>query len=125
MREIISGPDLPRLGPYSPAVRVGQLIFVSAQAGVDPATGAVPADGGFDAECRQAIANLATVLRAAGADLRDIVRTTVFYTDLANLPTINNVYADVFADEPPARSAALVGLPGGRLIAIDAIAALG
>jgi 2-iminobutanoate/2-iminopropanoate deaminase len=122
MHEIISGTDLPKLGPYSPAVRVGQLVFVSAQAGVDPATGDVPA-GGIEAECRQALANLANVLRAAGVDLPHVVKTTLLYTDVADLPTINQVYAEVFAADPPARTAAMIGLPGGRRIAIDAIAA--
>src|SRR5882724_1548753 len=119
MREIITGDELPKLGPYSPAVRVGQLIFVSAQAGVDPATGKVP-DGGIEAECRQALANLAHVLKVAGADLSHVVKATIFYTDLADLATINRVWGEVFAVDPPARAAAIVGLAGGRHISIDA-----
>jgi len=122
--ETISGDDLPVLGPYSPAVRAGDLVFVSAQAGIDPFTKDAPATGGFDAECRQAIANLARILGRAGTDLRHVVRTTVFYTDLADMPVINAVFADVFPSPPPARSSALVGLPGGRRIAIDAIAVM-
>jgi 2-iminobutanoate/2-iminopropanoate deaminase len=122
--EVISGDDLPVLGPYSPAVRAGGLVFVSAQAGIDPFTGDAPATGGFDAECRQAIANLARVLGRAGTDLRHVVRTTVFYVDLADMPVINAVFADVFPAPRPARSSALVGLPGGRRIAVDAIAAM-
>lgn len=124
MYETISGDDLPVLGPYSPAVRAAGLVFVSAQAGIDPFTKEAPATGGFDAECRQAIANVARVLARAGTDLRHIVRTTVYYTDFADMLVINAVFADVFDATPPARSSALVGLPGGRRIAIDAIAVM-
>ncbi|MDH6137160.1 2-iminobutanoate/2-iminopropanoate deaminase [Kitasatospora sp. MAA4] len=123
-RETVSSPELPVHGPYSPAVRAGNLVFVSAQPGVDPATGTVP-DRGAGAQCRQALRNLEHVLRVAGAELRDVVRTTVFYTDLADLPAINSAYAEAFPLDPPARSAAVVSLAGGRLVSIDAIAALG
>jgi 2-iminobutanoate/2-iminopropanoate deaminase len=120
--EVVSGPDMPRpLGPYSPVVRVGNLLFLSAQTGLDQATGAVP-DGGFEAECRQAFANLGKALRAAGSDLGHVVKTTILYADLADLPTVNRVYSDVFPADPPARSAAIVGLAGGRRISVDAIA---
>jgi 2-iminobutanoate/2-iminopropanoate deaminase len=120
--DVISDDDLPVLGPYSPAVCAGGLVFVSAQAGIDPATGDAPPTGGIEAECRQALTNLGRVLDRAGSDLGHVVRTTVFYTDLADMPVINAVFADVFAVPRPARSSALVGLPGGRRISIDAIA---
>lgn len=110
------------LGPYSPVVRAGDLLFVSAQAGVDPATGKVP--GGVGAECRQALANLERALKAAGSSLDDVVRITLFYTNLDDLSQINEAFAQVFPDEPPARSAAIVGLAGGRSVSIDAIAAV-
>jgi 2-iminobutanoate/2-iminopropanoate deaminase len=120
--EVVKHPDLPRpLGPYSPVVRVGDLLFVSAQAGVDPSTGCPPA-GGFEAECRQALANLDRALRASGSDLRHVVKSTVFYTRLDDFPTLNKVYAEAFPTAPPARSAVIGGLPGGRQISIDAIA---
>jgi 2-iminobutanoate/2-iminopropanoate deaminase len=120
-REAVNGPELPVHGPYSPAVRAGGLLFVSAQTGIDPATGTVP-DGGAGAECRQALRNLARVLAAAGCGLADVVRTTLFYTDLADLPAVNEAYAEAFPDAPPARSAAIVGLAGGRRVSVDAIA---
>jgi 2-iminobutanoate/2-iminopropanoate deaminase len=124
LHEIVTGTDVPRaLGPYSPVVRVGQLLFLSAQTGVDQSTGAVP-DGDLEAECRQAFANIEQALRASGSGLRHVVKTTIFYTDLADLPIINKVYADVFPTNPPARSAAIVGLAGGRHISVDAIAVL-
>ena len=109
------------LGPYSPVVRAGELLFVSAQAGIDPATGQVP-EGGIRAECRQALANLDRALRAAGSGLDNVVRVTLFYKNLEDLPEINEAFAEVFGTEPPARSAAIVGLAGGRSISIDAIA---
>jgi 2-iminobutanoate/2-iminopropanoate deaminase len=122
--EVVTGSDLPpALGPYSPVIHAGNLLFVSAQTGVDPDTGQVP-DGRFEAECHQALANLQRALRAAGADLGNVVKTTVFYTSLDDLPTLNTVYAATFPAGPPARSAALVGLAGGRHISIDAIAVL-
>ncbi|HET6215185.1 MAG TPA: Rid family hydrolase [Micromonosporaceae bacterium] len=120
--EVVTGADLPpALGPYSPVVRVDNLLFLSAQAGVDPATGTVP-EGGFEAECRQAFANLARALSASGSDLAHVVRTTVFYADVQDLPVVNKIYAETFPTDPPARSAAIVGLAGGRRISVDAIA---
>ena len=121
-REIVTGVDMPQpLGPYSPVVRAGGLLFVSAQAGIDPATGRVP-EGGIGAECRQALANLDRALRAAGSGLDNVVRVTLFYKNLDDLPEINKTFAEVFGAEPPARSAAIVRLAGGRSISIDAIA---
>ena len=120
--EALNGPDVPRaLGPYSPAIKAGPLVFVSAQAGVDPRTEKVPS-GGFEAECRQAFGNVALVLQAAGLGLCDVVKITVLYIDLEYLPIINAVYADLFPVNPPARTAAIVSLAGNRRIAVDAIA---
>ncbi|WP_211269018.1 RidA family protein [Saccharothrix syringae] len=110
------------LGPYSPATRAGNLVFTSAQSGVDPATNEVP-PGGFEAECRQAFANLSRTLKAAGAELAEVVKMTVLYTDLSYLPVINEIFTETFPDTPPARTAAVVRLAGNRRIAIDAIAA--
>jgi len=120
--EVITGPGLPRaLGPYSPVVRAGNLLFLSAQTGVDQATNALP-EGGFEAECRQVFVNIGQALKASGSDLIHVVKTTIFYADLADLPTVNKVYTEVFPTNPPARSAAMVGLAGGRRISVDAIA---
>lgn len=120
--EVVDGAGMPRpLGPYSPVVRVGQLLFLSAQTGVDQATGSVP-EGGFEAECRQAFANLEQALRASGSGLAHVVKATILYADLADLPVMNKIFAEVFPANPPARTAAIVGLAGGRRISIDAIA---
>jgi 2-iminobutanoate/2-iminopropanoate deaminase len=99
------------------------LVFVSSQTGIDFSTGHVP-HGPFELECRQAFRNLDGVLRAADSELADIVQTTVYHTDPADLPIINAVYAEIFAaDRRPARSAVQVGLAAGRRIGIAAIAA--
>lgn len=111
----------PPLGPYTPVVKAGNLIFVSAQAGVDPDTREVPA-GGFEMECRQAFSNLVSAVRAGGSEPRDVVKTTILYVDITDLPIINAIFAETFPDSPPARTAAIVQLAGGRRFAIDAIA---
>ncbi|URM92390.1 Rid family hydrolase [Streptomyces sp. MRC013] len=117
----VTGPGIQALGPYSPAVRAGDLVFVSAQTGVDPRTGGVP-EGPFEAECRQAFANLARVLDAAGSRLDLVVKVTVLYGDPADLAVLNSVFAEVFPTAPPARTAAVVTLAGGRRVSVDAIA---
>lgn len=120
--EVQKSDELPRvLGHYSPAVRSGSLLFLSAQGGIDQETGDL-VDGDFETECRQALANLALVLRVYGAGLPHVVRTTVFYTDAANLPMINKIYEETFPQDPPARSAVIVRLAGGMRISIDATA---
>lgn len=84
--------------------------------------GRVPDD--IESECRQAFRNLSKVLVSNGAELGNVVKTTLLYTDLENLEIINSIYAEVFPGPPPARTAAIVKLAGGRHIAIDAIASL-
>ncbi|MFI5931593.1 RidA family protein [Actinoplanes sp. NPDC051494] len=111
-------------GHYSPAVKAGDLLFLAAQTGLDPATGRVP-DGGFEAECRQALRNAETILGACGSTMENVVRAVVLYTDVANLPAINTVFADVFPTDPPARTAAVVGLPAGRRVSIEITATTG
>jgi 2-iminobutanoate/2-iminopropanoate deaminase len=119
--ETVSGAGLPTPnGHYSPAVKVGDLLFLSAQTGVDQATGKTPT--GFGDECRQVFTNVETVLVACGSTLTDVVRAVVLYTDVAHLPEINAVFADVFPVAPPARTAAVVGLAGGRRISIEVTA---
>ncbi|MEP6853016.1 MAG: Rid family detoxifying hydrolase [bacterium] len=123
-REAISSRDAPAaLGPYSQAIVAGGFVFCSGMAGIDPATGSVPE--AIQAQTEQALANLDAVLTAAGASLADVVKTTIFYADVDDFATINEVYARHMPDPPPARSApANVRLPRGLLISIDAIAVL-
>jgi 2-iminobutanoate/2-iminopropanoate deaminase len=118
----ITGPNMPKpLGPYSQAVRAGDFLFVAGQAGLDPATGAAAGDG-FEAQARQAFRNLTMVLEAAGSDLAHVVKTTIFLTDAANFPAMNQLYAEFFANNPPVRSTPIVQLPRALLISIEAIA---
>ncbi|GAA2583173.1 RidA family protein [Winogradskya consettensis] len=117
--EVVRAEGLPRPnGHYSPVVKVGNLLFLAAQTGIDQATGTVP-EGGFEPECRQAFTNIQTILHACGSSLPGVVRAVVLYTDLADLPVINAVFADTFPTDPPARTAAIVGLAGGRRISIE------
>ena len=111
------------LGPYSQAIVAGGFIFCSGTAGIDPESGSVPE--GIEAQTEQALQNLAAVLEAAGASMADLVKTNIFYSDVADFATLNEVYARHMPDPPPARSApANVRLPRGLLISIEAIATL-
>jgi 2-iminobutanoate/2-iminopropanoate deaminase len=109
------------LGPYSQAITAGGFVFCSGTVGIDPATGE-PREG-IEAQTEQALLNLQAILEEAGASMGNLVRTTIFYCNVADLPTINEVYARHMPNPPPARSApANVALPHGLLISIDAIA---
>src|SRR6476661_5314910 len=124
-RKAISTDSAPAaLGPYSQAIVAGGMVFCSGMAGIDPATGAVAE--GIAAQTDQALRNLAAVLEAAGASMSDLVKTTIFYADVDDFATLNEVYAAHMPDPPPARSApANVKLPRGLLVSIDAVAVLG
>lgn len=111
------------LGPYSHAVRLGDLLFISGQAGLDPVMGTVAED--FSAQARQAFQNLATVLQAAGSDLQHVAKTTIFLSNAAEFPKLNELYAEFFPTNPPTRSVPIVQLPRGLLISIECIAAVG
>ena len=111
------------LGPYSQAVVAGGMVFCSGTAGIDPATGTAPE--GIAAQTEQALRNLAAVLEAAGASWADVVKTTIFYADVADFALLNEVYARHMPDPPPARSApAGAQLPRGLLVSIEATAVL-
>jgi 2-iminobutanoate/2-iminopropanoate deaminase len=113
----------PALGPYSQAIVANGFVFCSGTVGVDPATGS-PGDG-IEAQTGLALRNLDAILTAAGASLSTLVKTTIFYTNVADFTAINTIYAQFMPDPPPARSApANVALPHGLLISIDAIAML-
>jgi 2-iminobutanoate/2-iminopropanoate deaminase len=109
------------LGPYSQAIVAGGFIFCSGTAGIDPQTGQL-ADG-IEAQTDQALRNISAILNAAGASMADLVKTTIFYADVADFAKLNDVYALHMPDPPPARSApANVKLPHGILVSIEAIA---
>ncbi len=122
-RAVETSASPPALGPYSPAIIAGGLVFCSGSAGIDPATGAAP--DGIEAQTEQALTNLAAVLEAAGSSMAHLVKTTIFYADVDDFARLNEVYARHMPDPPPARSApANVRLPRGLLVSIDAIAVL-
>jgi 2-iminobutanoate/2-iminopropanoate deaminase len=112
------------VGPYTPIVRAGEWLVVSGQVG---AFGGRLVRGGFEDELRQALANLAALLEANGASLRDITKTTVFLRHMASdFPRMNVVYAEIFGDHRPARSAIGVAeLPLGALVEVEAWAHVG
>ena len=111
------------LGPYSQAIVANGFVFCSGTAGIDPETGIIP--DGIEAQTEQSLRNLAAVLEAAGASMADLVKTTIFYADVADFALLNEVYARHMPDPPPARSApANVRLPRGLLVSIEAIAVL-
>jgi reactive intermediate/imine deaminase len=118
----ISTPDAPRpIGTYSQAIRAGSLVFLSAQAPIDPATMEV-VQGGFDDQIRRVLENLDAVIRAAGGSTADVAKITVFMTDLAHFPRVNEAMADYFKEPYPARAAVGVNeLPRKTDVAIEAI----
>jgi 2-iminobutanoate/2-iminopropanoate deaminase len=124
-REIISTRSAPAaVGPYSQAVRVGGFIYTAGQIALVPETGQLVADG-IEAQTQQVMQNLANVLKAAGSSLANVVKTTIFVTNLADFATINKEYGSFFASDPPARSTVQVAaLPLGAKVEIEAVAIL-
>jgi 2-iminobutanoate/2-iminopropanoate deaminase len=113
------------IGPYSQAVRAGDLVFCSGQIPLDPVSGEM-VSGGIEAETRQVLKNLTAVLGAAGAAWEQVVRTTIYLTNLEDFAVVNRVYAEQVGSVPPARATVQVAaLPKGAAVEIDAIAHLG
>lgn len=110
------------IGPYSQAIKVGNLVFTSGQIPLDPATGQIVA-GGVAEQTRRVMENLKAVLAAAGATLRDVVKTTLYIKNMSDFSTINEIYGQYFPEEPPARSCVEAArLPRDVLVEIEAIA---
>ncbi|WP_461128074.1 RidA family protein [Spirosoma aerophilum] len=108
---------------YSQAVRVGNLLFVSGQAGVNFSTGAISED--FETQARQAFTNLSSVLESGGSTLAKVAKTTIWLVDAANFDKLNQLYAEYFSTNPPARSTPIVNLPKTSFqISIEAIAVI-
>lgn len=122
-KQIVPVPDLKSIGPYSHAVRAGGLLFVSGQPGVNPATGDA-AGSDFESQARQAFQNLDTVLHAGGSALNLVVNTTILVHDIANFAKLNQLFAEFFPENPPARMVMQVPLPKNLLISIGCVAAL-
>jgi reactive intermediate/imine deaminase len=121
--DYIATNDAPHaIGPYSQAVRAGNLVFLSGQIPLDPASGEIVA-GDFATQARRVFDNLKAVLAAAGATFADVTRATVYLTDLGNFQTLNGIYAAYFGDHKPARSTVgVASLPRGAAVEIDLIA---
>ena len=121
--DTIASPDAPKaIGPYSQAVRAGNLLFLSGQIPLDPATGNL-VDGDFEKQARRVFDNLRAVLTAAGATFSNVARATVYLTDLGNFQVLNSIYGEYFGDHKPARSTVgVAALPKGATVEVDLIA---
>jgi 2-iminobutanoate/2-iminopropanoate deaminase len=121
----VSAADAPgAIGPYSPAIKAGNLVFLSGQIPLDPATGQI-VGGDIAAQTEQVMRNIAALLRASGAGFEHVVRTTVFLADMNEFAAMNEVYGRHVADPPPARATVQVSrLPKDVKVEIDAIAVL-
>ena len=124
MNQPIYTPNAPAaIGPYSQAVQAGNMLFVSGQIPIDPATGEF-AGTDITTQTNQSLTNVKNILEAAGYSLNDVVKTTVLLADIADFAAMNAVYAEYFSENKPARAAfAVRDLPKGALVEIEAIAA--
>lgn len=110
------------IGPYSQAVKVGNLLYTSGQLPIDPVTGAFP-DGGIKEQTRQSLLNVKAILEAAGLTMANVVKTTVFMADMNDFSDMNSVYSEFFSQPYPARSAVAVkALPKDALVEIEVVA---
>ena len=110
------------IGPYSQAIEANGMIFASGQIPIDPATGQF-VEGGIQEQTRQALTNARNILQAAGTDMENVIKTTVYLSDIHNFAAMNEVYAQFFTEPFPARSAVAVkDLPKGALVEIEVLA---
>ena len=123
MKKVISTSNAPAaIGPYSQAIQVGNMLFMSGQLGIDPSTGAF-AEGGVTEQTIQSFKNMNAILTEAGFTMNDVVKTTVFLADMNDFAAMNTVYASQFEGSFPARSAVAVKtLPKNGLVEIEVIA---
>lgn len=122
-KKMINSTQVPApVGPFSHSVGTDDFLFISGQLGIDPADGKMPAD--VLGQAKQSFKNFDAILKEAGMNAADVVKTTVFLTDMADFAAVNEIYADYFGDWKPARSCyAVQALPAGGLFEIEAIAA--
>ncbi|ADN01200.1 RidA family protein [Spirochaeta thermophila] len=109
------------IGPYSQAVRAGEMVFCSGQIGLDPATGSL-VSGSIEAEVRRALENLTAVLEAAGCTREDVVKTTIFLVDMADFEAVNRIYGGYFPHRPARSTVAVKALPRGARVEVECIA---
>ena len=114
------------VGPYNQGIKAGNFIYCSGQVAIDPVTNKINCLGNIEKETTQVLKNLLAVLDAGGATAKDVIKTTIYLTDLKNFQTVNEIYSDFFkVDNPPARACVEVSsLPKGVLIEIDCVAFL-
>src|SRR5207302_2523535 len=124
MKKIISTSDAPAtIGPYSQAIRSGNFVFCSGQIPLDPKSGEMVTDD-IGAQTRRVLDNIVGLLKSEGISLGDVLKTTIFLTDLGNFQIVNEIYGSYFNNQPPARSTVQVSaLPKGAAIEIEVIAA--
>ena len=124
MKQVINTKAAPAaIGPYSQAIQVGNLVYTSGQLPINPATGAF-VEVGVREQTRQSLLNVQSILKEAGLDMGNVVKTTVFMADMNDFADMNGVYAEFFAEPFPARSAVAVKtLPKGALVEIEVVAA--
>ncbi|MCB1671951.1 MAG: RidA family protein [Gammaproteobacteria bacterium] len=122
----VNTPHAPKaIGPYSQAVKAGNLAFLSGQIPLQPDTMEI-VDGGIEAQANQVFKNLSAVIEATGATLADVVKLTIYLTDLSEFPRVNDIMASYFEEPYPARATVEVSaLPKGALVEVDAVVALG
>ena len=122
MKKIINTPNAPAaIGPYSQAVMVGDTLYISGQVPVDPTVGKI-VEGGIEAQTEQVLKNIGAILKEAGLDYANVVKTTCLLSDMDNFVAMNGVYAKYFTKEMPARAAfGVVRLPLGAMIEIEAV----
>lgn len=125
MRVAIETPSAPKaIGPYSQAIRAGNMVFVSGQIPIDPATGEL-VRGSIEDETDRVMKNLAAILEAAGTHFAQVARATIYLTDLGHFAAVNGVYARYFSGDPPARATVEVSrLPKDARVEIDLVAVL-
>jgi 2-iminobutanoate/2-iminopropanoate deaminase len=123
MKKIISTSEAPAaIGPYSQAVRVGSTVYCAGQIPLDPRSGQI-VPGDISVQTRRVLENITAILKAEGITFQNIVKTTIFLTDLADFQAVNEIYASYFTQAPPARSTVQVSaLPKGARVEIEAIA---
>ena len=124
--EYVATPDAPAaIGPYSQAVKANGVLYTSGQIALDPKSGTI-VEGGFEVQARRVMDSLAAILRAGGTDFPNVLKATVYVTDLGNFDTLNKIYASYFGDHKPARTTIEVPkLPKGSLLEVDLVALVG
>jgi 2-iminobutanoate/2-iminopropanoate deaminase len=125
VRQVVSSPNAPAaIGPYSQAIKSGNLLFLSGQIPLDPATGQL-VPGGIDAQTRQVFTNIGAILQAAGASFDQVVTATVYVADMNDFAKVNEIYATYFSSPAPARATVQVArLPKDSLVEIQVVAAI-